>query len=118
MTKTECITYKGILRPDGYARNSKGYVHRQVINAPKDKEVHHKCGNRGCINPDHLELITHREHSKLSSKLPTIRKKLTLKCKRGHWYTVENTFVREDNGRRCRICTRKNSLEAYHRSKA
>jgi len=121
MTKTECIIYKNNINHNGYSRIGNKLAHRLAINAPKDKQVHHKCHNKLCINPDHLELLTPSEHSKLTQRETPhylLPKTLTLKCKRGHWFTVENTFVREDNGRRCRICTRKNSLEAYHRSKA
>lgn len=29
---------------------------------PKGLELHHKCENRKCVNPDHLELTTHKQH--------------------------------------------------------
>jgi len=25
-------------------------------------ELHHSCQNRSCVNPQHIELVTHREH--------------------------------------------------------
>jgi hypothetical protein len=28
---------------------------------PKGYELHHKCGNRACLNPAHLELVTRSE---------------------------------------------------------
>lgn len=31
---------------------------------PPKKQVDHKCNIRNCCNPDHLELVTHRENQK------------------------------------------------------
>lgn len=27
-------------------------------------ELHHSCGNRSCVNPYHIELVTNREHTR------------------------------------------------------
>lgn len=59
-------------------RRSKGYpmvafggrempVHRMVIEAMHGKPLgvlsaHHKCGNSGCVNPEHLQPVTQREN--------------------------------------------------------
>ena len=29
---------------------------------PDDREIDHLCRNRDCVNPDHLDLVTHREN--------------------------------------------------------
>ena len=31
---------------------------------PGNKQVDHKCNNRKCCNPDHLELVSHKENQK------------------------------------------------------
>lgn len=31
---------------------------------PGRKQLDHRCRNRMCVNPDHLELVTHRENQK------------------------------------------------------
>ncbi len=35
--------------------NEYGYV-------PGKKQIDHKCRNRLCVNPDHLEMVTHKEN--------------------------------------------------------
>lgn len=37
--------------------NEHGYV-------PGKKQIDHKCRNRLCVNPDHLEMVTHKENQK------------------------------------------------------
>jgi len=37
--------------------NAYGYV-------PGKKQIDHKCNNRLCANPEHLEMVTHRENQK------------------------------------------------------
>jgi len=37
--------------------NVNGYV-------PGKKQIDHKCRNRMCVNPDHLEMVTHKENQK------------------------------------------------------
>lgn len=68
--------------------------------------IHHQCGNRLCINPDHLELLTGPEHKRRHR--PTV-------CQRGHDLTIpENYYVRPDgDGGFCRLCARIRQQEAY-----
>ena len=58
--------------PHGYSlvRKSVGkklYIHRYLYtlaygSIPKNKELHHTCGNRACINVNHLQACTRTEH--------------------------------------------------------
>lgn len=31
---------------------------------PGKKQIDHKCRNRRCVNPDHLEMVTHKENQR------------------------------------------------------
>jgi hypothetical protein len=64
---------------------------------PAGLDVDHLCRNRSCVNPDHLEAVTHLEN---------IRRSLPAKCKRGHdWSDPRNWYIRPGNGyRMCRPC--------------
>jgi hypothetical protein len=49
--------------------------------------------------------------------LPEPRPRRTT-CKRGHEFTTENTIVRPDGSRTCRVCDRARKLAYYHRKRA
>jgi hypothetical protein len=66
---------------------------------PDGLELDHLCHNTLCVNPEHLEPVTHKENMKRrkDSNLPY--------CRHGHLYTLETTYIRPDNGRReCKLC--------------
>lgn len=69
---------------------------------PDGLELDHLCRNRGCVNPAHLEPVTHLENVRRGSRCGT---RLT-HCKRGHEFTPENTYTRKDGARICRSCHR------------
>lgn len=46
-----------------YAHRVSWEYHRGEI--PEGMEIHHKCAVEACVNPDHLMLVTHKEHMKL-----------------------------------------------------
>lgn len=63
-------------RGHGYGRISvygqTSAVHRVMWSCvygylPSAKQVDHKCNNRLCCNPEHLELVTHKENQKRKS---------------------------------------------------
>ncbi len=63
-------------------------------------EIHHKCNNRSCINPDHLESLSHDDHVKVSSKA------MQTHCIHGHEFSPQNTYYKVSNGTRvCKTCS-------------
>lgn len=65
-----CWVWTGRTNNCGYGmfyNNGIKYVHRiswEIHNGeiPEDKEINHICRNRVCVNPKHLELLTHQEN--------------------------------------------------------
>lgn len=77
--------------------------------------IDHLCRNPSCVNPDHLELVVPRENvlrGKSSDRLK--------KCKRGHEFTPENTymFTKPDGseGRACATCRLDRTNESRRRA--
>lgn len=75
---------------------------------PEGLSLDHLCRNTGCVNPDHLEPVTHQENVRRGAEA---RGRSTT-CGRGHEYTDENTYI-EPGGRarQCRACIRERAAE-------
>ncbi len=72
-------------------------------NIPDGTEIHHKCHNRSCVNPQHLEVLTHRENLMESETVSTINIR-KIHCLNGHKFTPDNTYTRKSGGRECKAC--------------
>jgi len=72
--------------------------------------IDHLCRNTICCNPIHLEQVTHQENV-LRGIGPTAINSKKTHCKRGHEFTVQNTFIYKNGRRSCRKCMQKQSRE-------
>lgn len=80
---------------------------------PAGLEPDHLCRVRACVNPEHLEPVTHRENV-LRGEAPAALNARKTHCHRGHPLSGENLVARSDGGRGCRTCGRAAKL-AYKR---
>jgi len=113
-TENSCWQWSGYISPSGYSRitiNKKHIpTHRLsyevfVDKIPNGLVIDHLCRNRACINPDHLEPVTHLENvgRGLNAKKPI--------CKYGH---KKDTRISTGKPRlECFVCRKEYSKRRY-----
>jgi hypothetical protein len=78
-------------------------------------EIDHTCKNTRCINPSHLEVVTHRENLLRGDGPPGVQSRQT-HCLRGHPLEGGNVVVYAGRKRTCRKCHRERQA-AYRTQK-
>lgn len=78
-------------------------INKGVI--PIGLELDHLCRNRCCVNPDHLEPVTHRINNLRGNSVSANNSKKT-NCPNGHAYDLANTRINVDGSRKCKHCDR------------
>jgi len=111
----ECWIWTGATAGPGYGRMYCGqggrrneYAHRLVLEfagivISDGLTVDHLCRNTLCVNPDHLDVVTHRENVLRSQNPASMNAKKT-HCLRGHAFNEENTYRAPGNHGRTRKC--------------
>ena len=106
-----CWDWDGVKDRNGYSNGSvmgiNTLMHRffyriLVGEVPDGLELDHLCRRRGCINPDHLEPVTHAENMRRSKRT---------ECRKGGHAYSEHGFVNSNGDRECRICSRESKLK-------
>lgn len=119
-----CWRSTGSLTPKGYARfkfdDRSGSGHRFAYLAlvgpiPEGLELDHRCRVRHCVNPTHLEPVTHLENLNRRKPSEEWARSLPTHCVNGHEYTPDKTYTRPNGKRDCRIC--KNAEKARYRAR-
>ena len=106
----ECLLWLGSVRGNYggvWVRDEKrqDYAHRYVYEQehgpiPDGMTVDHLCRVKLCVNGNHLEVVTYGENTKRATDL---------NCRSGHPRSPENTYVRPNGWRECRVCIRSRS---------
>jgi hypothetical protein len=117
-----CIPWWGYVNPDGYGiihRRRQGpgkYVqaHRAVYEEcfgplALNEHLHHRCGRRDCVNPNHLQVHAPADHPRLHAAGRT-------HCRRGHAYAEHGRVHAGKKARFCRACERENERRRASRS--
>lgn len=108
-----CWLWTGNLEKDGYAKffankqynRAHRFSYEQFVGQiPEGLEIDHKCSVRCCVNPAHMEAVTHQENVKRG--LTGIVNRSKTHCPQGHPYSGANLYVMPNGGRMCRICHR------------
>lgn len=120
-----CWIWRGRLSADGYGKinfnGRNGYAHRLSYLLFKGElptentrllQIDHLCSRKGCVNPDHLELVSAKENCRrgMANRKKSLFGLRVTHCVHGHEYTDANTYWRTlKTGRRkrsCRTCSR------------
>lgn len=89
------------LRPGSYTKAHRWSYEDVRADIPKGLAIDHLCRNPGCVNPWHLEPVSHRENN-LRGMAPGAKALRRDRCIHGHLYELHGVLR---TGRRvCRLC--------------
>ncbi|MGH2619337.1 MAG: HNH endonuclease signature motif containing protein [Anaerolineales bacterium] len=103
-----CWLWRGALNADGYGPHRKAW---KLLRGsfPPGLESDHLCRVRSCVNPDHIEAVTHMEnvsrgHYENNGKAFAEYQRSKTHCPQGHAYAGENLKIGWRGARVCRTC--------------
>lgn len=113
-----CWVWQSPLDKDGYGtfylRRRSRRAHRVgwfslYGQIPKGYVINHKCSNRACVNPQHLELVTIRENSLRDSRSVAALNARKTTCPKGHPF--DGTYRTKSGIQRyCKRCANAKSV--------
>jgi hypothetical protein len=117
-SESGCWLWTGRLNSDGYGMtslNNKNIgAHRAVMLLLSGKvgaELDHLCRVRRCVNPGHLENVSHQKNVLRGEGIAAKYARRT-HCKHGHAFTLEN-MRKKGNVRICLTCKKEKDEKSY-----
>jgi len=119
-----CWLWTAAKNRDGYGFISVGGVwtaaHRVsyelfVGAIPESMEIDHLCRRRDCVQPEHLEAVSHAENVQRSEVGRYNRAKTH--CAHGHPFDAVNARIERNGWRTCRTCKRE-QMRRYRKERA
>ena len=82
---------------NGKSRAAHRVVYQLLFGPITDETLDHLCRVRSCVNPAHLEPVSHAVNAGRGKPIHQTH------CKRGHEFNTTNTY-HKNNKRQCRVC--------------
>ena len=111
--KDGCWIWLGHKDKRGYGQTSlrgRDWAHRIFYRhfkgqIPEGTEIDHKCNTPSCVNPKHLQAISHRENQ-LRGRSWVGKNARKTHCPKAHPYSKRNTYINPHGARVCRACAK------------
>lgn len=111
--KDKCWLWKGTLDTRGYGLIDGMRTHRLSLCIYLKLKYNdtwvtcHICNNKECWNPLHIYPGTPKDNTRdmvASGKHTSVFKRSKTHCVNGHEYTPENTYIKPNGARNCKLC--------------
>lgn len=116
-----CWEWQAYKNADGYGVLGVGkktmlayrYLYKKLVGEPpiRPYSLDHLCRNRSCVNPNHLEVVLHKDNI-LRGESPAANYAKRKLCDKGH---LLNGIRKQGN---CRFCIKCRRISSYERVKA
>ena len=118
-SEQDCWEWKAARQPNGYGKLGlwNGEQHNFLAHRlawmlwngddPGAMLVCHRCDNRGCVNPTHMFLGTHKDNNLDKIKKGRDHNLKKTHCKHGHEFSGDNFFITSRGTRECDICRKR-----------
>jgi hypothetical protein len=108
----------GTVSVDGRGRRAHRVVYEMFIGLiAEGLELDHRCRRTSCVNPLHLEPVTHAENMRRG--IGGWNHRVKTHCPQGHPYAGANLYINKTSGARvCRTCTNEKQRRYQERKRA